>query len=440
LAKAGGGLCAVIMALLIVPSTVLAANQTKIPTTTTGIATSVATHSAVLNATVNPNGLTTTYAFQYGTTTNYGSQTSTRTVGSGWTPVSVQVTVNNLASGTTYHFRVVSTNPLGTSAGADAPFVTVAELPAVTLGMPSLVSDSAMTLTGTINPQGRATTYSFQYGGTSGYGLQSAPVALGSGTSTKTVSAVLPGLAQGTAYHYRLVATSSAGTSVTGDAVAVTTGNALPATGPAPTVSLAAAVNITSTSVQLNGAINPQGDPTAWHFEYGLTSDYGLETTPVAMPGLGIRPINAQISGLRSATTYHYRLVAESANGLYVGPGLTFTTKKTPAAPLRDLTLKATARHDRWGVRVTVSGQLVMPAGVGSEGAAGPVTIRFTRETPSGPTFMLTRTEINSDGSYRLIAWFSNGHLHGRNQFGVTVRFGGNPALQPSIKRISVHL
>jgi hypothetical protein len=428
------------MALLLLPAAAWAANQARIPTTTTGVATSVATHSVALNATVNPNGLSTTYAFQYGTTTNYGSQTSTRTVGSGSAPVLVQVTVGNLVSGTTYHFRVVSTNPLGTSAGADAVFATVAELPTVTLGMPSLVSDSAMTLTGTVNPLGRATTYAFQYGPTSAYGLQSAPVSIGSGRSAKTVSAAVPGLAEGAEYHYRLVATSSAGTSMTGDAVTVTNGHTLSPTGPAPTVSSAAAVNITSHSVQLNGAINPQGDPTAWHFEYGLTGDYGLETTPVAMPGLGIRPVNAQIAGLRPATSYHYRLVAESANGLYVGPGLTFTTKAAPPAPVRDLTLEATAHRDPWGVHVTVSGQLVMPAGVGSEGANGPVSIRFTRNGPSGPTFLLSRAQINPNGSYRLTTWFSKGHLHGGNEFGVTVRFGGNAALQPSAKRISVHI
>jgi hypothetical protein len=394
----------------------------------------------VLNATVNPNGLSTTYAFQYGTTTNYGSQTSTRTVGSGSTAVSVQVTVNNLASGTTYHFRVVSTNPLGTAAGADATFATVAEVPTVTLGMPSLVSDSAMTLTGMVNPLGKATSYTFQYGLTSAYGLQTAPVSIGSGTSAKTVSTSVPGLAQGTAYHYRLVATSPAGTSVTGDALAVTTGTALPPTGPAPTVSLAAAVRITSNSVQLNGAINPQGDSTSWHFEYGLTTDYALQTTPVTMAGLGIRPINAQIAGLRAATTYHYRLVAESANGVYVGPGLTFTTATAPPVPARDLTLKVATHRDRLGVRVTVSGELVMPAGVGSEGRNGPVTIRFTRDDPTGPTFASTRTQINSDGSYTLTMWFSRGHLHGHNQFGVTVRFGGNPTLQARTKRISVYI
>jgi len=75
----------------------------------------------------------------------------------------VQVISNNLASGTTYRYCVVATNLLGTAAGGDATFTTVAELPLVALGMPSLVTDSSATLTGSVNPANRATTYTFQY-------------------------------------------------------------------------------------------------------------------------------------------------------------------------------------------------------------------------------------------------------------------------------------
>ena len=185
---------------LLAPAT---AFGSAIPTATTGIASSISTRSATLNASVNPNGLATTYAFQYGTTTNYGSQTSTKSIGSGTTTVSVQVGISNLTSGTTYHYRVVATNPLGTAAGADATFVSVAELPALTLGKPSLVTESSFTLTGTVNPSGRATTYTFQYGTSAAYGLQSTPVSIGSGTSVKTVSATIAGLAPGTLYYYR---------------------------------------------------------------------------------------------------------------------------------------------------------------------------------------------------------------------------------------------
>ncbi len=41
------------------------------PTATTGSATSITTTSAVLNGTVNPNGLATGYVFSYGTSTDY---------------------------------------------------------------------------------------------------------------------------------------------------------------------------------------------------------------------------------------------------------------------------------------------------------------------------------------------------------------------------------
>ncbi len=418
----------------------LALAASAVPTAATAPATSTTTHSAVLNATVNPNGLSTTYAFQYGTTTNYGSQTSTRSVGSGSSAVAAQVTVSNLASGTTYHYRVVATNPLGTVAGADVTFTTVAELPVVVLTKPSLVTDSSVTLTGTVNPNGRTTSYTFQYGTTAGYGLQSSPVSLSSGTATKSVAATVSGLASGTTYYYRLVATSSAGTSVSGGLAFVTTGNAVAPGGPAPVVSQAAAVKITSTSVQLNGAINPEGDPTTWHFEYGLTSSYGLETTPQTMLGLGIRPINSPITGLRSGTTYYYRLVATSANGLYVGPGLTFTTKAVPPAAPRSFTATTTHWHGRHGLHLTVSGTLSLPLGVGIGGCTGPVTIRFQRSHPGGPTFMLVHTQIQSDCTYALTTWFSYGHLHGLNHFGITVRFAGNPLVQGTIRQRTVFI
>ena len=409
-----------------------------IPTAATGAATAVTIHSAVLNATVNPNGLSATYAFQYGTSTNYGSQTQTRTVGSGSSAVAVAVTVNSLASGTTYHYRVVSTNPLGTAAGADATFATVAELPVVVLTKPSLVTDSSVTLTGSVNPSGRTTSYTFQYGTTSSYGLQSAPVSLSSGTSAKSVAATVGGLAAGTTYYYRLVATSSAGTSASGGLAFVTTGNAVSPTGPAPVVSQVAAVKITSSSVQLNGAINPEGDPTTWHFEYGLTASYGLETSPQTMSGLGIRPINSPITGLRAATTYYYRLVANSANGQYVGPGLTFTTKAAPPVPARGFTVATTHWHGRLGLHVTISGTLSLPFGVGSGGYAGTVTIRFQRSDPSGPTFMLVRTRIQADGTYTLTTWFHNAHLHGLRQVGVTVTFAGNPLVVGTTRHLTV--
>ena len=91
---------------------------------TTGAATDVTQTSAILNGTVNPNGESTNYYFEYGTDTSYGSTTESTSAGSGTTNVSVSVEITGLTSGTTYHFRLVATNSSGTTYGIDVTFVT----------------------------------------------------------------------------------------------------------------------------------------------------------------------------------------------------------------------------------------------------------------------------------------------------------------------------
>src|SRR2546423_774550 len=80
------------------------------PAVTTQPARNVATSSAQLRGTVNPQGAATTYFFQYGTTARYGAQTPTKNAGSGSKAVDVATAVGGLAPGTTYHFRLVARN------------------------------------------------------------------------------------------------------------------------------------------------------------------------------------------------------------------------------------------------------------------------------------------------------------------------------------------
>jgi len=89
------------------------------PTVTTSDATSLAASTATLNGSVNPNGSSTTYYFEYGTTTDYGSTTISTDAGTGTTSVSVSADLTGLSEGTTYHFRLVATNSVGTSNGDD---------------------------------------------------------------------------------------------------------------------------------------------------------------------------------------------------------------------------------------------------------------------------------------------------------------------------------
>jgi len=95
-----------------------------VPTVTTTSATSVTSTSATLNGTVNPNGETTTYYFEYGVDTSYGSTTPSASAGSGTSAVSVSAAVLELTSDTTYHYRLVATNTDGTSYGDNKTFRT----------------------------------------------------------------------------------------------------------------------------------------------------------------------------------------------------------------------------------------------------------------------------------------------------------------------------
>ncbi len=80
----------------------------------------------------------------------------------------------------------------------------------------SIGSDSA-TLNGTVNPNGKATSYHFEYGTTTSYGQSSASESAGSGTSDQQVSANISGLAPETIYHFRLVASNVDGTTLGSD-------------------------------------------------------------------------------------------------------------------------------------------------------------------------------------------------------------------------------
>ncbi|HXE44559.1 MAG TPA: fibronectin type III domain-containing protein [Conexibacter sp.] len=181
------------------------------PTATTGDSSAITDTQATVAGTVNPQGQITSYAFQYGTTTAYGQQTSLTAAGSGTADVPVRADLAGLTPGTTYHFRVIATNATGTTVGADRTFTTTgtapppAPTPTATTGTAQVNGGSAL-LSGSVNPNGLATSYYFEFGTTANYGQQTAPQSAGAGTSAVSVSATLSGLAPDTTFHYRLVA------------------------------------------------------------------------------------------------------------------------------------------------------------------------------------------------------------------------------------------
>jgi len=93
------------------------------PVVSTGGASAVTDTSATLHGSVNPKNQATSYRFQYGTSTAYGSATASRTVSTmDNTAHPVLAKLTGLTPRTTYHYRLVATNATGTTAGGDRTF------------------------------------------------------------------------------------------------------------------------------------------------------------------------------------------------------------------------------------------------------------------------------------------------------------------------------
>ncbi len=98
------------------------------PNAHTEPASAVSGTGATLNGKIEANGLPTTYRFEYGTSTGYGSTAPSPegSAGSGTAPQTVSTTVVGLRPEAIYHYRVVATNSDGTTYGTDQEFDTAA--------------------------------------------------------------------------------------------------------------------------------------------------------------------------------------------------------------------------------------------------------------------------------------------------------------------------
>jgi hypothetical protein len=110
------------------PSIAVRANP---PTVVPGAASSVTQTTALLNATVNPNGGNVTRCeFDYGPTESYTRSLPCAALpGSGDNAVAVSAAITGLAANTTYHFRILVTNSGGTSDVAGETFRTLSNTP-----------------------------------------------------------------------------------------------------------------------------------------------------------------------------------------------------------------------------------------------------------------------------------------------------------------------
>jgi len=136
------------------------------------------------------------------------------------------------------------------------------------------------------------------------------------------LSRSVTGLSPSTTYYYRVRAYNGNGTSGNSNVVSVTT---LPPTG-RPVVITNPATSIASHSARLNGTVNPHGLSTTIYFQYGRTISYGSRTPNQTRTGDNYQNVFADISGLITGTTYHFRIVGTNTSGTRYGGDRTFTT------------------------------------------------------------------------------------------------------------------
>ena len=162
-------------------------------------------------------------------------------------PYSVNIDVDGLDPGQTFHYRLVATGDEGTSYGDDRQFTSPATLrPLAETGDASRVTETTAKLEGRLNPLGAPTYFFFEYGTDTDYsdtpfnvdGLarrhQTQPserinlpvpgTYAGTQVTPRTVLLNLEGLRPGTTYHYRVVAVSQHGISYGDDATFTTQG------------------------------------------------------------------------------------------------------------------------------------------------------------------------------------------------------------------------
>ncbi|MDO8552992.1 MAG: hypothetical protein Q7S01_05755 [bacterium] len=217
-----------------------------------------------------------------------------------------------------------NTNPIPSAPTASAPtVVTKAD---------AVPSNSTAVVTGTVTPNGAATTYWYEYGVSTALGAKTASQTIGSGYQSIASPGYITGLRTGTLYYFRLSANNAYGTA-NGATFGFNTNSNPPPVGSVPTVKTLSASGITRTSATLAGNVTPNKSTTQYWFEYGKDGNLGFTTGLTSIGNGGaIISASAAIADIDPATTYYYRLNAQNQFGTVNGAILTFKTSGPAAA------------------------------------------------------------------------------------------------------------
>ena len=125
-------------------------NTSAPPVVLTGAAGYISSTSSTLNGVINPEALATSWYFQYGITTVYGSKTPTKQIAANHGDTVVSEGISALKPNTSYHFRVVAKSIAGTSVGADFMFTTGLSV-SLNSSVPNVIYGEFVTLSGKVS-------------------------------------------------------------------------------------------------------------------------------------------------------------------------------------------------------------------------------------------------------------------------------------------------
>lgn len=185
--------------------------------------TTVGTTTATLQGLVDPNGLG-GFRIEYSADGTTWQPASPDRYVSGSDQATVTVSVGDLDPNTVYRMRMVGTKYLSltnraTTQSAEATFLTDSAPPDVATLPIGPRTDTTAQLRATVDPNGTATTYWFEYGGDTSYGTRVplVPAPAGAGNEPLFLVQDIAGLLPNTTYHYRVVADGSGAPVAGGD-------------------------------------------------------------------------------------------------------------------------------------------------------------------------------------------------------------------------------
>jgi hypothetical protein len=184
---------------------------------------------------------------------------------------------------------------------------------------------------------------------------------------------------------------------------------------PVPTIATSAATNVSANSATLNGTVNPNGASTTVYFEYGTTTNYGSQTPNQVFTGSTSQNVSANIAGLNSGTTYHYRIVGTNGGGTVSGSDVTFTTPAptpTPTCPAPTVRISSDHSSINKGQQATIT----LSYGAGSAPPCNNVTVHFIVKTNAKNGVDFTLTDANGQDA-TVVGTMTSGPLTLRNLY-----------------------